>query len=247
MHPCATPQRVMRYVVPPVNRPFSACSTPRALDAALRAAGDPKRAATERAYLKSDLRFYGSGLRAIRAAARDCSRSHPGLTRAQLTALAAALWMTDRYELRSAGIALLERHQGLLRRADVALIERLLRRSATWAHVDWIATGVLAPLVLRHPSVIEKLRLWAADPRFWIRRAALLALLPELRAGRGDFALFAELATPMLDEREPFIRKVIGWILRERSKVRPDEVRAYVQTHRARMSCLTLREGTKYL
>jgi 3-methyladenine DNA glycosylase AlkD len=237
----------MRYVFRPVNRPSSVSSAVRALDARLRAAAKPARAVSERAYLKSDLVFYGSGQRAIRATVRDFSRESAGLTVARLRALVRALWATESYELRGAGIALLERHVALLTRADCALIERLLRRSATWAHVDWLSTAVLAPLVLRNPPLVQTMRRWAADRSFWIRRTALLSLLPELRAGRGDFALFTELATPMLGEREFFIRKVIGWILRERSKRRFAEVRTYVRRNRARMSGLTLREATKHL
>jgi 3-methyladenine DNA glycosylase AlkD len=54
---------------------------------------------------------------------------------------------------------------------------------------------------------------------------ALLAQLHALRAGRGDFALFAEIAAPRLDEKELFIGKAIGLVLREVSQKRPALVR----------------------
>ena len=80
-----------------------------------------------------------------------------------------------------------------------------------------------------------------------MRRAALLAEHDALRAGGGDFALWSRLAAPMLDEREFFIRKAIGWVLREVSKKRPELTYEFFRTHRDRVSNLSLREGAKYL
>ena len=80
-----------------------------------------------------------------------------------------------------------------------------------------------------------------------MRRTALLAQLRALRHGGGDFALFAEIAAPMLEEREFFIRKAIGWVLREVSKKRPELVRDFLAEHGARASGLTRREASKYL
>ena len=51
----------------------------------------------------------------------------------------------------------------------------------------------------------------------------------------------------MLDEREFFIRKAIGWVLREVSKTRPDLTYAFLRKHRDRVSRLSLLEGAKYL
>jgi len=88
---------------------------------------------------------------------------------------------------------------------------------------------------------------WATDENFWVRRAALLALLRPLRRGEGDFDRFARYADMMLAEREFFIRKAIGWVLREVSKKRPALLRELVASHGAQMSGLTRREATKYL
>jgi 3-methyladenine DNA glycosylase AlkD len=106
---------------------------------------------------------------------------------------------------------------------------------------------VIGRLLQREPKLLPKLRRWAKDSDFWVRRTALLAQLEALRHGGGDFELFAELASPMLGEKEFFIRKAIGWVLREVSKQRPELVRDFFVEHGARASGLSLREGTKYL
>jgi len=75
----------------------------------------------------------------------------------------------------------------------------------------------------------------------------MLSLLVPLRNGEGDFALFAEIAAPLLEEKEFFLRKAIGWILREVSKKRPRLTFDFLKEHRARVSGLTLREGARHL
>jgi 3-methyladenine DNA glycosylase AlkD len=101
------------------------------------------------------------------------------------------------------------------RPSDIELIERLLRQSRTWALVDGLAASVVGNLVERYPELSETLNRWSIDDDFWIRRSALLALLLPLREGQGDFERFGRYADAMLEEREFFIRKAIGWVLRE--------------------------------
>ncbi|MGF1497259.1 MAG: DNA alkylation repair protein [Elainellaceae cyanobacterium] len=67
------------------------------------------------------------------------------------------------------------------------------------------------------------------------------------RQHRQDFNLFARLASPMVEEKEFFIRKAIGWILREVSKQQPEWAYEFLETHIQQVSGLTLREGVKYL
>ena len=122
-----------------------------------------------------------------------------------------------------------------------------MRRSDSWAYVDLLAPKVIGNVIARDVRSRRRLVKWAKDESFWVRRAALLAEHDALRAGRGDFALWARLAAGMLAEREFFIRKAIGWVLREVSKKRPALAYAFLGEHRKRVSNLSLQEGAKYL
>ena len=219
----------------------------RALKKALTALGRPERARGERTYLKSSLEFLGVDAAGIRGTARAFVAARPDLTRADITTLVEALWRTRCHELWQVGTALLERTTDRLSADDLALVERLLRRAQSWAHVDFLATAVAAPLVLKSGRSRRYLDRWARDEGFWIRRAALLALLPPLRRGAGDFDQFVRYAVPMLGEDQFFIRKAIGWVLREISKKRPALVAAFLRDHASQVSGLTYREATKYL
>jgi 3-methyladenine DNA glycosylase AlkD len=162
-------------------------------------------------------------------------------------AMAAALWDRPLYECRQAAVILLERRAGLLEAADIAVIERLLRASRTWALVDSLAANVAGDLVERCPELGAVLDRWAADDDFWIRRSALLALLRPLRRGDGDFARFSGYADAMLADREFFIRKAIGWVLRDTARRRPELVAAWLAPRVHRASGVTVREAVKPL
>ncbi len=205
------------------------------------------RAAQEKKYLKSDLRFYGATVPEILRAASDFAREHPGLGHAELRAIVDELWSTEVYELRSAGIALLSRYATLLEERDLPWLLGFVRRSKTWAHVDWLAADVIGGVMGESRTALRRLPGWARDENFWVRRTALLAQLRPLSHEAGDFALFARLAAPMLGEREFFIRKAIGWVLREVSKKRPKLTFDFLREHRDEVFGLTLSEGAKYL
>jgi 3-methyladenine DNA glycosylase AlkD len=214
------------------------------IEAALREAGTAERAVQEAKYLKSDLEHLGAGATALKATVRALVPKPP--PHDELIALVEALW-GGVFERRAAAVLLHERGKRELVAADLPLIERLLREAKTWALVDQLAVHVVGPLVVRFPALTRTLDRWAKDPDFWIRRSAMLALLLELRQGRGDFDRFARYADAMLDETEFFIRKAIGWILRETAKKQPAAVTAWLLPRAARAAGLTIREAIKYL
>ena len=216
------------------------------MESFLRALGNPERAADEQNYLKSDLEFAGVAVPVMRSTVASWTRERGGLDHDELAALARSLWDRPLFECRAVAVILLERNARLLGPADTDLLEYLLRNSGTWALVDGLATNVAGVIAERH-DVTATLDRWAADPDFWIRRSAMLALLRPLRRGEGDFERFAGYADSMLEEKEFFIRKAIGWVLREVSKKRPELVAAWLGPRVHRASGVTVREAVKYL
>jgi 3-methyladenine DNA glycosylase AlkD len=217
------------------------------IDEDLRAAGTPDRAARERAYLKSQLVHYGASVPQIRAVAERVARQHPSLSHDELVDLVVALWAEPVHERRMAAVELLESYVGRLGPDDAALLERLLREARTWAIVDGLAASVVGRLADRHHEMGTVLDRWAVDDDFWIRRSAVLALLVPLRRGEGDFARFSRYAESMLGDKEFFIRKAIGWVLRDTARRRPDLVYDWLLPRAARTSSLTIREAVKPL
>jgi 3-methyladenine DNA glycosylase AlkD len=177
---------------------------------------------------------------------RSFSKEHRELSHQELVELTEELWRKPVHERRMAAVFLLEAYPDLVAPEDLPLLERLVREAKTWALVDGLAGDVIGALLVRHPHAAAKLDRWAEDPDFWVRRSALLAQLRPLEAG-ASFARFGRYADAMLDEKEFFIRKAIGWVLRETAKTRPEEVYEWLAPRVHRASGVTLKEAVKYL
>jgi 3-methyladenine DNA glycosylase AlkD len=222
-------------------------STTRFFTERFRVEGTPERAQGMKAYMKSELSFFGVDQAAVRGACRDFATLHADAHVDEVLDAVEALARSPWFELRSAAIGVLERRKKELGPGHLATLLRWVRGMACWAHVDWIATKLVGAVIARHPTERDRLSRWARDPHLWVRRTALLAQLDELRSGGGDFALFEQIAAPMLAEKEFFIRKAIGWVLRETARRRPELVRRFIAAHGAEMSGLTRREASKYV
>jgi 3-methyladenine DNA glycosylase AlkD len=213
----------------------------------LRQLGTPERAAQEKRYLKSDLEFWGVSVPDIRRVVTAAVRRHPGLSRDETIEWALELWREPVHERRTAAVEVLRLRVGELHAADLPTLETLIRGSQTWALVDPLAGDVAGRIVLRDPDGWGWVDKWTQDTDFWVRRSALLALLPGIRAGRPDRERFDRYATAMLAETEFFIRKAIGWVLRDLSRKDPAYVITWTERHLGTMSGVTFREAVRRL
>ena len=125
------------------------------------------------------------------------------------------------------------------------IYEEIIRTGAWWDLVDGVSHRICA-LLLAHRDVMTPLLLrWANDADMWIRRAAITAQLGA--KSTTDTELLAQVVTANLADNEFFIRKAIGWALREYSKTDPDWVRGFVEENLVALSQLSRREATRLL
>ncbi len=217
------------------------------LEAELAASGSNERAVNEKRYLKSELHHYGVSVPVIRRLARRFAREHKDVSKAELIGLTTEFWDRDVYELRKLAVNILAARVEDFDAGDVSFVEGLLRRSHTWALIDDLAMNVVGPMLTTVPEAVQIRLKWSKDDDFWVRRTAMLALLPRLRRGLDGWDEFAGYADAMLCEEEFFIRKAIGWVLREVSKHSPALVFEWTQTRAMTASSVTFREAVKYL
>jgi 3-methyladenine DNA glycosylase AlkD len=213
----------------------------------LRALGTEDRAVNEKRYLKSDLEFLGAKVPDIRKAAKAALRAAEPIDHDAFVALIEDLWAEPVHELRMAAVQIAYARPERFELEDLGLLERMLRESRTWAYVDTLAAGVVGPLLARHPDEDAILDAWAEDEDFWIRRTALLTHLGPLRRGEGDWDRFTRYADAMLDEKEFFIRKAIGWVLRDAARKQPELVYDWILPRAHRASGVTIREVVRHL
>ena len=208
---------------------------------ALRDAADPERAAGQQTYMKSAMPFLGVRVPDARRVARTLARGRDAAT---LRATALELWVDAGFrEERYAAMALLSLRPLHGDPDLVPLVERFVRTGQWWDYTDELAHRLADLHDARRVETAALVHRWARDPDLWIRRIAILSQL-----GRGirlDPAVLADTIAPNAADPEFFLRKAIGWALREYARVAPEWVRAYVDEHE--VSPLTRREALKHL
>lgn len=217
-----------------------------AIRSGLHAAADPARAAGAQAYLKSAMPSLGVRVPEVRRTVKAAAKQHPPgslpeLQSAVLELWRSAGWREERYAaIDLTGLALASGQLGML-----PLYEEIIRSGAWWDLVDGVSHR-LRGLLQAHPAEMSLvLGRWSTDPDFWVRRAAITAQLGAKAAT--DSALLAAVIEPNLSDREFFIRKAIGWALRDYAGTDPDWVRAFVARHDAALSPLSRREALRNL
>ncbi len=213
------------------------------------AAADPERADGQQRYMKSAMPFHGTTVPDVRKIVRKALREDPPADEAQWLDAITTLWrQASHREERYAAIDVLTsaRHRRYLTVDKRALIEELVTTGAWWDFIDGIAPGAVGSMLANDkPGTVPILIDWARHDDFWLRRTAILA---QLKAkDETDPALLREVITPSIGDREFFLRKGIGWALRQYSYVAPDWVIAFVEEHADDLPPLSKREGLKVL
>jgi 3-methyladenine DNA glycosylase AlkD len=224
------------------------------LRARLAAVADPALAPAMQAYMKSAMPFLGVPTPARRRAVADALRDNACATPQALAELALLLWRgaTHREERYAAlDLLRLQAHRKLLTAALLPLAHELLDGATWWDLNDELSGELLPRLLLASPSRLKpQLRAWARGPSLWHRRAAMLTQR-KLKGADFDAVLFYDCLLPSLGDpafdREFFIRKGMGWALRERAYEAPDEVEAFCAEYGDRLSPLTRREALRVL
>lgn len=211
----------------------------------LRALGDPARASSERAYLKSSYVHLGSSVPGVRSVAKAYVKAQRP-SHDHLVALVDELWGSDVYERRLLGVELLAATPKLWGVGDLPWIERLLRNCHTWALVDGLATIVVGRIAAADPAALDVLDGWVGSDDMWVRRTSVLGLRDLCKVGR-EWDRFERSADVLLAEREFFIRKALGWVSRETGRRHPELVSRWVRANLTRMNAVTIREAVKYL
>jgi len=222
---------------------------------ALASHADPARAVQQQAYMKSAMPYWGLTNPVLRKAIRPLfdDPAHRLASREDWEATVRTLWdgATHREE-RYAAIALTgHRHYRVWQQPDaLPLYAHLVATGAWWDYVDEVASNRIGPILLRHKAAVEPIiRAWAVDDDLWLRRTSIISQLTF--KGDTDLALLADVIDANVEGTAYgsvfWIRKAIGWALRQHARVDPEWVRDYVAAQGNRLSGLSRREALKHL
>ncbi len=217
------------------------------IHAALAAASDPARAVSEQAYLKHSFdEHLGVSVPATRRIVADWRReARPAPDDA--LAVARELWRSPVFDDRRAAAELWVAEAQRLGPEHLDELAAMVAEGRTWALVDPLAHVAAGIVLTGHPDALGVADAWSTDGSFWVRRLSVLCLSRPVRAGVVPFATFERVADRLVDEREFFVAKAIGWVLRDIGRRDPQPVAAWCTPRMARMSGVTWREARKVL
>lgn len=225
---------------------------------------DRERAKAMAAYMRDQFPFLGIPSTPLAVLQRQVLAGLPKPASAQAAEIALGCWALPEREYQYVACAYLRRYAAMSvpvepgprsgsSRTDRPLLEEdfvgtartLIVEKSWWDTVDALAAHVVGPLVSAYPSLVKVMDDWAASSEMWLSRTALLHQLRY--KGETDADRLFRYCADLAGHPDFFIRKAIGWALREYASTDPDAVRAFVARHEDRLSGLSKREALKNL
>ncbi len=207
------------------------------------AARDPARAEPMVAYMRHQFAYLGITAPEQRALNRAVLDGVGRPTQTDLRDVAQACWRRDEREYQYFAVRLLRRYIGVCEAGFLDVVRPLITTKPWWDTVDELAAHVVGPLVATYPGLIATMDDWSDDENMWLVRTAILHQV-RYRETTDSERLFRYCAA-QAGHRDFFVRKAIGWALREYAKVAPGAVRAFVAEHSTELSGLSRREALK--
>jgi 3-methyladenine DNA glycosylase AlkD len=221
----------------------SPTSTPVKICQAFASHGQPQDAREMQRYMRDLFPFFG--IKTVQRRALVKANSQKSNSWEQLAEWVDELYAQPQREAHYAALDLLEANPKVWRPEVVPLLERLVLTHSWWDTIDRIASPLVPKAFSLFPELADRPEAWTAHEGFWMRRVALLY---QRTAGpRTNTDRLSRYIEATMDSPEFFLRKAIGWALRQYGYTDPQWVRQFVETHRARLSPLSIREGTRAL
>lgn len=196
-------------------------------------------------YMRDQFPFLGVATAERRASHRQAFAGLPAPTEAELGDLSRALFALPEREYQYVAVDHLVRHVKVCGPGFLAVARELITTKSWWDTVDGLAAQVVGPLVIAYPELTAEMDRWIAEDDTWVARTAILHQL-KYKARTDETRLFRYCELRGAD-REFFIRKAIGWALREYSKTNPSAVQAFIARNDTKLSGLSKREGMLWI
>ncbi|MEU9237402.1 DNA alkylation repair protein [Streptomyces subrutilus] len=209
------------------------------------AAADPARARAMTAYMKDAAPFLGIPAPLRRELSRTVTKDTPRPSESDCTALALRCWELPEREYHYFAVDYLRRHVGRCSSGLLPVARHLVTTVPWWDTVDLLAAHTVGPLVAADPALAAVMDEWIGDEDLWLARTALLHQLR--RKSATDTGRLFGYCRAQAGHPDFFVRKAIGWCLREYAKTDPEAVRAFVEGERGSLSPLSVREALKGL
>ena len=215
------------------------------LEQTYREAADPDRAPAMVAYMRNQVSFLGISAPRQKELTKVVLAGLPPPAEADVVAVVQACWALTEREFRYFGCGYARRHIKRCGPTFLPTLEAAISTDSWWDTVDALASHGVGPLVRAHPPLLTEMDRWIDSSDLWLARSAIIYQLGAKAAT--DTARLFDYCERRAGDTDFFIRKAIGWALREYAKTDPAAVRRFVSDHDAELSGLSKREALKHL
>lgn len=213
---------------------------------ALAERANPDKAGQMQAYMKTEMPFYGVQKPGRAPILRELVDRFVPSNRKEYERLVLGLWGLPHREEKYLAQGVATAHKEFIVPASLPLYRRMIVEGAWWDLVDEVATHMIRPLVIGYPDQTwPDVDRWIDDESMWLRRSAIICQVGAKEST--DTGRLFRFCRSRAHESEFFIRKAIGWALREFAKTDAKAVAQFVNTHRSELSGLSFREATKHI
>ena len=205
---------------------------------------NPQNAGPMKAYMKHKFDFLGikSPLRKELSAPFFLAQQRP--SEDQIWPVINSLWELNEREFQYLALDLLTKYKKVVKEDWITHFETLAISKSWWDTVDGIAAEHIGNYFKTYPyQVPDVTKRWMASGNMWLQRSCLLFQLKY--KDKTDTKLLARLINDLSGSREFFIRKAIGWSLRQYSKYDPVWVKAFAGNNE--LNSLSAREALRLI
>lgn len=213
------------------------------LSESFESARSPERAVPMKAYMRDQFDYFGIAAPEQRRLARAALAGLPAPAERDVKAVAKACWDRTEREFQYFACDYIERYIDRCTPAFITTLERLITTKSWWDTVDGLCRNGAGPLVLAHPELVDVMDRWLVSDNIWLARSAILH--QGRWKGRTDRERLFRYCLTRGGDTEFFIRKAIGWALRDYAHVDAPAVRRFLAEHDAELSGLSKREALK--
>ncbi|MCD9021423.1 DNA alkylation repair protein [Cohnella silvisoli] len=205
---------------------------------------DQEKARQMEAYMRNQYTFLGIKTPERNRLTKEFWLKHGIPAGDELLAVVKQLWQLPEREFQNVAMAFLEKHGKHAEKSDIDVFEQLVTTKSWWDTVDYLASHTIGDHLTKYPELIDSYtERWIESDDLWLRRTAILYQLRYKK--RTDVERLFDYIRRCMDEKDFFIRKAIGWALREYSKTDEAAVRLFVAENP--LSPLSAREALKYV
>ncbi len=215
------------------------------LEVHFEAARDQLVASQQSAYMKNLFPFHGIKKPARALIQKKLFRAHPVHSEQELIRILHLLWEKPEREYQMTALDLAYTYKKLWTPTIFPHFETLIRTKSWWDSVDTLAAKLVGPLIRKYPALQIAMDDWIKDENMWIRRSAIIYQLSYKDAT--DSKRLFTYCKQRMHEKDFFIRKAIGWSLRQYARTNPEAIRLFIETEKSSLSPLSYREAAKHL